>query len=127
VDLVVVHHEIMLQEPYLAAIRSRLDEASWEAAFAEGRAMWFEEVIEYAFSVENQATPSGAPEHPAGLTPREMEVLRLVAVGMNSSRVTAESALPIASMSASRLRASALRRSPLISEKASSMGLKSGE
>ena len=30
------------------------------------------------------------PEHPAGLTPREVEVLRLVASGMSSARVAEE-------------------------------------
>jgi hypothetical protein len=41
--------------------------------------------------------------------------------------VTAEIAAPIASMRASQLRAPALGNAPLIFEKASSMGLKSGE
>ena len=83
----------MLQEPYLAAARSRLDEASWEAAFAEGWAMSFEDAIEYAISVEEHAatpSPAQAPEHLAGLTPREVEVLRLVAAGMTSVQVAKE-------------------------------------
>jgi predicted ATPase/class 3 adenylate cyclase len=36
------------REPYLDAARSQLDEASWEAAFAEGQAMTFDEAISYA-------------------------------------------------------------------------------
>jgi hypothetical protein len=34
--------ERLLHEPQLAAPRSRLDEASWETAFAEGNAMTIE-------------------------------------------------------------------------------------
>jgi hypothetical protein len=37
-----------LREPYLAAVRSQLDEASWEEAWAEGRDMSFEEAVSYA-------------------------------------------------------------------------------
>jgi DNA-binding NarL/FixJ family response regulator len=87
-----------LQEPYLAAAHSRLDEASWETAFAKGLAMSFEEAYEYAISVEEQpTTPASAVvtrppphEHPAGLTPREVEVLRLVAAGMTTARIAKE-------------------------------------
>jgi hypothetical protein len=34
-----------LGKSYFAAVRSRLDEASWEAAFAEGQAMTLEEAV----------------------------------------------------------------------------------
>ena len=37
-----------LQEPYLAAARSKLDETSWQDAWAQGRAMTLEEAISYA-------------------------------------------------------------------------------
>ena len=85
-----------LQEPYLAAARSRLDGASWEAAFAEGRAMSFESAVEYALAIEEHPVVSTvpaqqpSPERPAGLTTREVEVLRLVASGMSSARVAEE-------------------------------------
>ena len=83
----------VLHEPYLASARSRLGEALWEAAFAEGQAMSFEGAAEYALSVETPPAaltqPSG-PEHPAGLTPRELEVLRLVAAGMTSAQIAKE-------------------------------------
>ncbi len=36
------------QEPYLAAARSKLDEPSWQEAWAEGRAITLEEAISYA-------------------------------------------------------------------------------
>jgi predicted ATPase/class 3 adenylate cyclase len=42
------------REPYLAAVRSQLDEASWEEAWAEGRAMSFEEAVSYAMVEEEE-------------------------------------------------------------------------
>ena len=39
--------ESALQEPYLAAARSQLDDRSWQEAWTEGRAMTLEEVIPY--------------------------------------------------------------------------------
>jgi predicted ATPase/DNA-binding CsgD family transcriptional regulator/Tfp pilus assembly protein PilF len=91
--------EVAWREPYLATTRSRLDEAAWQAAWAEGRAMSMEQAIEYALSGEKPSTttpfssapeqPSAAParEHPAGLTPREVEVLGLVATGLTNAQV----------------------------------------
>ena len=89
--------EAAWREPYLAATRSRLDEAAWQAAWAEGRAMSMERAIEYALSAEETSTttlsstpepPSAtAREHPAGLTPREVEVLVLVATGLTNAQV----------------------------------------
>jgi DNA-binding CsgD family transcriptional regulator/Tfp pilus assembly protein PilF len=89
------------REPYVAAARSRLGEDSWEEALAQGRAMSMEEAIEYALSTEEHSATtlssttshsslSSAPEHPAGLTSREVEVLGLVASGMTSARIAKE-------------------------------------
>lgn len=44
--------ERALREPYLAAARSRLDEAAWKAAWEEGQAMTFEEAVSYALEGE---------------------------------------------------------------------------
>jgi predicted ATPase/class 3 adenylate cyclase len=44
--------ERVLREPYLAAARSRLDEAVWKAAWEEGQAMTFEEAVSYALEGE---------------------------------------------------------------------------
>jgi predicted ATPase/DNA-binding CsgD family transcriptional regulator len=88
--------ECAMLEPYRASVRSRLGEAGWDEALAEGRTMAMEAAIEYALSEEGSstATPSttseqlsSAPDHPAGLTPREIEVLGLVASGMTNAQI----------------------------------------
>ena len=91
-----------LREPYLTAARAQLDEAAWEAAFAEGQAMTFEEAVEYALYAEepsvttlpstttDQSSLSSAPKRPARLTPREIEVLGLVAAGMTNAQIAKE-------------------------------------
>jgi DNA-binding CsgD family transcriptional regulator len=92
--------ESAMLEPYRASARSRLGEAGWDEALADGRAMSMEAAIEYALSEERSstATPSttseqplsSTPDHPAGLTPREIEVLRLVASGMTNAQIAKE-------------------------------------
>ena len=93
--------EAALRGPYLTMARSRLDEVAWQAAWEEGRGMSMEQAIEYALSEEEPSAvppsfttglslPSSAPEHPAGLTSREVEVLGLVAARMTSPRIAKE-------------------------------------
>ena len=88
-------------EGYLATVRAGLDEPDFDAAWSEGRAMSLDQAIEYALSAEKpsatppssattQPSPPSAPEHTAGLTSREVEVLGLVATGMTSAQVATE-------------------------------------
>jgi ATP/maltotriose-dependent transcriptional regulator MalT len=89
--------ESSMLEPYRASVRSRLGEAGWDEALAEGRTMSMEAAIGYALSEEESSTVtpsttseqplSSAPDHPVRLTPREVEVLRLVATGMTNRQV----------------------------------------
>ncbi|MDQ4127662.1 MAG: helix-turn-helix transcriptional regulator, partial [Actinomycetota bacterium] len=79
-------------EERLAAARSLMDEGSWEAAWAEGRAMGPEEAIEYALS-EGVAVPVSEPKDAGGsgvLAPREREVAALVARGLTNRQIAAE-------------------------------------
>jgi DNA-binding CsgD family transcriptional regulator len=72
------------------AARARLDEAAWTAAWAEGRAMSPEQVVEYALERPETPEPAASESYPAGLSVREAEVLRLVAQGMTSALVAEE-------------------------------------
>ncbi len=76
-------------ENLVAITRSQLAEEAWETAWSEGRAMTPEEATEYALSevVEEESTPSAKEEDTAGLSERELEILRLVARGMTDSQV----------------------------------------
>lgn len=86
-----------LREPYLAATRSQLSEEAWEAAFAEGRAMGFEEAMEYALSGKKRPSPlvpmpeePSAAQPPVVLTRREREVASLVAQGLTNRQIASE-------------------------------------
>ena len=70
-------------ESLVAAARSQLDEATWEAALAEGRRMTPGGAIEYALSQEG---PTQQKETTL-LSERELEILSLVAEGMTDSQV----------------------------------------
>jgi DNA-binding CsgD family transcriptional regulator len=85
--------ERAVQEPYLAAARSRLEE-TWEAALAEGRAMELEEAVEYALSEDDSSMiasripgQTSATAHPSALTRREREVAKLVARGLTNRQI----------------------------------------
>jgi predicted ATPase/DNA-binding CsgD family transcriptional regulator len=83
-----------LREPYLVATHSQLSGEEWEAAFAEGRAMGFEEAVEYALSEEELPSPTlvPMPEQPPTetLTPREQEVALLVGRGLTNRQIAQE-------------------------------------
>jgi DNA-binding CsgD family transcriptional regulator len=88
-------NERALLEPYLA--HARLDEAAWDAAYAQGRAMGLDEAVEYALLAEEPA-PSAhpPPEQPSvgrqvtALTRREKEVAKLVARGLTNRQMAQE-------------------------------------
>jgi DNA-binding NarL/FixJ family response regulator len=71
----------------LAAARSQLDEAAWNAGWAEGRAMGPEQAVGYALEQEPTPEPAAPEPYPAGLSAREVDVLRLVADGMTNAEV----------------------------------------
>src|SRR5215218_5792640 len=87
-------------EPFLEAARSRLDEAAFQAAWEEGRAMTEEQAVEYALSEEEEqnartldAVPEQQPrpdEPTERLTPREQELALLVGRGLTNRRIALE-------------------------------------
>ena len=74
-------------EGYQTAARSRMDEDSFAAAWVEGRAMATEQAVEYALEQEDAPEPSTPEPYPAGLSAREVDVLRLVAAGLTNADV----------------------------------------
>jgi predicted ATPase/DNA-binding CsgD family transcriptional regulator len=74
-------------ERTLTAARSRLGDAAWSAAWAEGRLMSPEQAIEYALEQETDPEPPAPAAYSAGLSEREVEVLRLVATGLTNAEV----------------------------------------
>ena len=75
-----------LYDRTLAAARSRLDEAAWTAAWDEGLTMTPGQAVDYA--LDHSAAPEAGPDaFPAGLSAREVEVLRLVAAGLTNAAV----------------------------------------
>jgi len=69
------------------AVRTLIEEAAWKAAWAEGQAMSPEQAVEYALEQESAPEPVTPETYPAGLSAREVEVLRLVATGLTSAEV----------------------------------------
>ena len=69
------------------AARALIEEAAWEEAWAEGRELSPEQAIEYA--LERLASPETAAleTYPAGLSAREVEILRQVATGLTDAEV----------------------------------------
>jgi predicted ATPase/DNA-binding CsgD family transcriptional regulator len=94
----------------IAAIRAQLDEATWQDAWEEGRAMSLEQAIAEALLWLDQVlrpdtsevARSGAakagergPTYPDDLTVREVEVLRLLAAGRSNQAIAAELVLSL--------------------------------
>jgi ATP/maltotriose-dependent transcriptional regulator MalT len=83
-----------LHEFTITTMRTQLGEQVFDAAWEEGRAMTPEQVL---FSLEPMPAPTPAltasssatvaPLPPVGLTPRELEVLRLLVQGLTSAQI----------------------------------------
>src|SRR5258707_15155071 len=92
-------------ERLVAAIRTTLGKDIFAVAWAQGRAMTSDQVInaqgrdvqvdagrQHGETGEEQidSSPSPSPVYPAGLTAREVEVLRLVVRGLTNSEIARE-------------------------------------
>jgi non-specific serine/threonine protein kinase len=83
-------------ERNVAAVRAHIDETSWEAAWAEGKAMTLEEAVEYALSEEEPTSSAPLVPEPlstieqANLTRREREVAALVSRGLTNRQIASE-------------------------------------
>jgi len=75
-------------EQSLAALHAQLSEETFARAWETGRAMTVEQVTaeEEQFEVTERSAQTG-PEYPAGLTEREVEVLRWLARGLSNQEI----------------------------------------
>jgi DNA-binding NarL/FixJ family response regulator len=87
----------------VAAVRTNLDETAFVQAWAEGQAMTLEQAMTTALEVREQLTQPQAPRaeiasptlsqagasrtNRFGLTPRELEVLQLVTLGLTDAQI----------------------------------------
>lgn len=76
------------QEHLIERLRSRLSAAEWQAAWDAGRALSLDAAVTYALSTES--LPEAECEPAAGLSRRELEVLRLVVEGRSNQEIAAE-------------------------------------
>jgi DNA-binding NarL/FixJ family response regulator len=85
-------------EPHLAAARARLDNTTWETAWAKGQATTFEQAVEYALGA-SEPTPDEIvtpeeqsvdkpPAYP--LTRREREVAELIGRDLTNRQIAKE-------------------------------------
>ena len=81
-------------ERSVTTVRTRMGEKDFEAAWEAGRAMTPEQAMASLANAVGAplATPAAtsSPTYPAGLTAREVEVLRLVAKGLTSGEIARE-------------------------------------
>jgi DNA-binding CsgD family transcriptional regulator len=89
--------ELALHEPHLALASSQLGDEAWQEALDQGRAMSLEEAVEYALSKEADQPVATIAQDPLAyaeprdeLTPREREVVVLVARGLTNRQVSIE-------------------------------------
>jgi predicted ATPase/DNA-binding CsgD family transcriptional regulator/transcriptional regulator with XRE-family HTH domain len=85
-----------LYQSHVAQVRAQPDEATQAAAWAHGRTMTLEQAVAEALSIA-RSVADDAPQHPApatlrpakaaGLSAREIEVLRLIAQGLSNAQV----------------------------------------
>ncbi|HZQ36144.1 MAG TPA: LuxR C-terminal-related transcriptional regulator, partial [Dehalococcoidia bacterium] len=90
-----------LHQRTIASVRRQLGEAAFSAAWANGRALSFEDAISLArlrpddLAAQGTASPdrerrAPAVAAPAGLSPREIEVLRLIAAGRSTRELATD-------------------------------------
>ena len=83
-----------MHEFTITSVRTQLGKQAFDAAWAEGRTMTPEQILvnlepmpKPALTTPSSASVASLPSPHAGLTPREMDVLRLLAQGLTSAQI----------------------------------------
>ncbi len=71
----------------VALVRAQLNEATFSKAWAEGRALTLEQALAEAEQLTTPKVSAESPQYPAGLTAREVEVLRWLALGLSNQEI----------------------------------------
>jgi predicted ATPase/DNA-binding CsgD family transcriptional regulator len=74
----------------VATARAGLGEAAFDAAWAEGKTMPPERAVQYALEQPPKPEDTVSASYPAGLSPREADVLKLVAQGLTNAQIASE-------------------------------------
>ena len=74
-------------ESAIALARAALGNDEYGAAASAGRALSIDEAVAEAVALEAKSSPSAAPDSPHGLTPREVQVLRLLTKGHSDKEI----------------------------------------
>src|SRR5262249_34964312 len=91
---VVLYVDPSRTESCIAKCRAQLTPAAFDAGWAAGKAMTTDEAVAFALSVTSPH-PSAPVIDGAGLSPREIEVLRLIADGHSNQQIAAELVLSL--------------------------------
>jgi predicted ATPase/DNA-binding CsgD family transcriptional regulator len=91
------HPKVVTYDRDIAAARTQLGETAFDEAWAAGKAMTRTEAIAYALADETSSveTPLPIPTADQPLTDRELEILNLVADGLNSREIAQQLVLSV--------------------------------
>jgi ATP/maltotriose-dependent transcriptional regulator MalT len=91
-DVFITIADFSTQAQEIAALRAQMGAQAFSASWERGKAMTLDEAIAYALAMDtvnaagSPSTPP-SPVYPAGLTGREVEVLRLLAQGLSYAEI----------------------------------------
>jgi predicted ATPase/serine/threonine protein kinase/DNA-binding CsgD family transcriptional regulator len=96
-----------MHEFTLASVHTQLGEQAFDAAWAEGRTMTPEQILvnlepmpKPALTTPSPASVASLPPPHAGLTPREMDVLRLLAQSLTSAQIAEQLVIGLVTVNA---------------------------